>query len=281
MGVEEWGVAQVCEWVQSIGMGVYRPLFLSHHVDGDLLLVLTDGDLEEIGIDSSLHRKRILRKRDKLASKTPHASSEKSFSMDRDTVSGSVEAVKLGKEITPSEAERLFALGSPEEKFEPGELCAWHDEEIMFYRKGKIVRFKFESEKKQVYEVLIDSERVQEFEAVDLLKFSSCLFASIQWQPGRIIGEGAFGVVYEGINLESGERIAVKEIKLESKALLEQFNMSLRRLKTECELLRSLSHPNIVRFLGAHWDSDISILHLFMELVPGGSVSSKSKSVQI
>lgn len=36
---------------------------------------------------------------------------------------------------------------------------------------------------------------------------------SIQWRKGDLIGSGAFGRVYMGMNTESGELIAVKEVQ--------------------------------------------------------------------
>ena len=37
--------------------------------------------------------------------------------------------------------------------------------------------------------------------------------APIRWRKGELIGAGAYGRVYMGMNLESGELIAVKQVR--------------------------------------------------------------------
>lgn len=45
-------------------------------------------------------------------------------------------------------------------------------------------------------------------------------------------------------------------------------------LQREIDLMKTLKHPNIVRYLGAEVDRSRNILHIFQEWAPGGSVSS-------
>ena len=44
--VVEWGVAEVCDWVEHSGLGQYRQRFLHQCVTGRLLLGLTDAQLK-------------------------------------------------------------------------------------------------------------------------------------------------------------------------------------------------------------------------------------------
>lgn len=44
--VGNWGVREVCDWVEHIGLGQYRKRFLHHCIGGDLLLQLTDTHLK-------------------------------------------------------------------------------------------------------------------------------------------------------------------------------------------------------------------------------------------
>mmetsp|Transcript_45560 Transcript_45560/g.110880 ORF Transcript_45560/g.110880 Transcript_45560/m.110880 type:complete len:1217 (-) Transcript_45560:103-3753(-) len=85
-----------------------------------------------------------------------------------------------------------------------------------------------------------------------------------QWTLGAKIGKGSFGEVFVGMNTKKGTLMAVKKFFMEGSVKAD--------ISTEIELLRSLKHDNIVRYLGAEMDS--KTLHIFQEWVPGGSVSS-------
>ncbi|KAL5995933.1 hypothetical protein ACLOJK_026006 [Asimina triloba] len=109
---------------------------------------------------------------------------------------------------------------------------------------------------------------------------------SIRWRKGELIGCGAFGRVYMGMNLDCGELLAVKEVSIatnsESK---EKAQAHIRELEEEVKLLKNLSHPNIVvgalffsvpseakQYLGTATEDDT--LNILLEFVPGGSISS-------
>ena len=38
---------------------------------------------------------------------------------------------------------------------------------------------------------------------------------SIKWKRGEILGQGAFGIVYLGLNIDNGELMAVKQMAIE------------------------------------------------------------------
>ena len=71
----------------------------------------------------------------------------------------------------------------------------------------------------------------------------------LSWQRGELLGVGAFGRVFLGLNEDTGELLAVKEVLL-SGSTMEKAAEQLRGLEAEVSLLRTLSHPNIVRYLG-------------------------------
>ncbi|XP_042418818.1 mitogen-activated protein kinase kinase kinase NPK1-like [Zingiber officinale] len=97
--------------------------------------------------------------------------------------------------------------------------------------------------------------------------------ASIRWRKGELIGCGAFGHVYMGMNLDSGELLAVKQVLIgKNGASKEKAQAHIRELEEEVKLLKNLSHPNIVRYLGTTREDDT--LNIFLEFVPGGSISS-------
>ncbi|KAF8392436.1 hypothetical protein HHK36_022778 [Tetracentron sinense] len=95
----------------------------------------------------------------------------------------------------------------------------------------------------------------------------------IRWRRGELIGCGAFGRVYMGMNLDSGELIAVKQVLIATNnASKEKAQAHVRELEEEVKLLKNLSHPNIVRYLGTAREEET--LNILLEFVPGGSISS-------
>ncbi|VVA90565.1 unnamed protein product [Arabis nemorensis] len=95
----------------------------------------------------------------------------------------------------------------------------------------------------------------------------------ISWRKGQLIGRGAFGTVYMGMNLDSGELLAVKQVLIAANcASKEKTQAHIQELEEEVKLLKNLSHPNIVRYLGTVREDDT--LNILLEFVPGGSISS-------
>ena len=89
----------------------------------------------------------------------------------------------------------------------------------------------------------------------------------IKWKKGEMLGQGAFGVVYLGLNTETGELMAVKQMEID-----EVSNKELSSLDNEINLLRNLRHQNIVRYIGT--EVNPTSLSIFLEYVPGGSVKA-------
>ncbi|XP_016443677.1 mitogen-activated protein kinase kinase kinase NPK1-like [Nicotiana tabacum] len=95
----------------------------------------------------------------------------------------------------------------------------------------------------------------------------------IRWRKGEMIGCGAFGQVYMGMNLDSGELLAVKQVLIAANgASKEKAQSHVKELEEEVKLLKNLSHPHIVRYLGTVREEDT--LNILLEFVPGGSISS-------
>ncbi|XP_052188158.1 LOW QUALITY PROTEIN: mitogen-activated protein kinase kinase kinase NPK1-like [Diospyros lotus] len=96
---------------------------------------------------------------------------------------------------------------------------------------------------------------------------------AIRWRRGELIGCGAFGRVYMGMNIDSGELLAVKQVSIAANsASKEKTQAHIRELEEEVKLLKNLSHPNIVRYLGTAREEES--LNILLEFVPGGSISS-------
>lgn len=95
----------------------------------------------------------------------------------------------------------------------------------------------------------------------------------IRWRKGELIGCGAFGRVYMGMNLDSGELLAIKQVLITTNSNSnEKTQAHIRELEEEVKLLKNLSHPNIVRYLGTVREEES--LNILLEFVPGGSISS-------
>ena len=58
--VEEYTAQQVAEFLQSVGLGQYSEKFLESDISGDMLLQADDDVMEEVGVQSRLHRVQIV-----------------------------------------------------------------------------------------------------------------------------------------------------------------------------------------------------------------------------
>ncbi|PHT30249.1 hypothetical protein CQW23_30178 [Capsicum baccatum] len=99
----------------------------------------------------------------------------------------------------------------------------------------------------------ITRERIPYYE---LLQATEALSESNQ------IGSGSFGSFYKGV-LRSGTAIAVKVFNLQLDAASKSFD-------TECEVLRSLRHRNLVKFITSC--SNLDFKALVLEYMPNGSL---------
>jgi serine/threonine protein kinase len=91
------------------------------------------------------------------------------------------------------------------------------------------------------------------------------------WKKGELIGAGAYGRVYMGMNEASGSLIAVKEMVFAPDNFKE-----MTALQLEVGLMREFAHPNIVAYLGTEL-GDSNTLYIFTEWVPGGSLQNLLK----
>ncbi|KAL6497798.1 Mitogen-activated protein kinase kinase kinase npk1 [Orobanche hederae] len=119
-------------------------------------------------------------------------------------------------------------------------------------------------------DAMLKSKSVREEEVKNKKEVS--LPAPIRWRKGELIGCGAFGRVHMGMNLDSGELLAVKEVAIAANNSSKKTQEFIGELEREVNLLKNLSHPNIVRYLGTAREEDS--LNILLEFVPGGSISS-------
>ncbi|KAL8789086.1 MAG: hypothetical protein Q9213_001349 [Squamulea squamosa] len=98
---------------------------------------------------------------------------------------------------------------------------------------------------------------------------------SFQIARGQLIGKGSYGRVYLGINLTTGDLLAVKQVEVNQRAAgqdKEKMKEMVSALDGEIDTMQHLEHPNIVQYLGCE-RKEYSI-SIFLEYISGGSVGS-------
>lgn len=65
---QQWTVADVCDWLESLGKdyAAYKHKFEEAGVDGDLLTALTEEEMIELEVQKKIHRRKILKSIQKL-----------------------------------------------------------------------------------------------------------------------------------------------------------------------------------------------------------------------
>jgi mitogen-activated protein kinase kinase kinase len=92
---------------------------------------------------------------------------------------------------------------------------------------------------------------------------------TMRWQQGHFVGGGTFGNVYAAMNLDTGQLMAVKEIRLQDPKLIPTV---ATQIKDEMRVLESVDHPNVVSYYGIEVHRDR--VYIFMEFCSGGSLAN-------
>ncbi|CAG9317507.1 unnamed protein product [Blepharisma stoltei] len=86
---------------------------------------------------------------------------------------------------------------------------------------------------------------------------------------GKVIGSGNYGVVREAYPIGSNSKVAIKIIQKSSNLSKDR----LKKLNREVEILKIVSHPNIIRFYDAY--EDTNIISIVTEYCSGGELGQK------
>ncbi|KAF9964249.1 Suppressor of Sensor Kinase (SLN1) [Mortierella alpina] len=133
-------------------------------------------------------------------------------------------------------------------------------EKLHILEKGRTER---EQEIKVIGKVL-DDQKPEDRSLVFLAALTDSV--AIRWQMAKFIGAGTFGTVYLGTNSDTGELIAVKEIRFQNASM----NL-VKSIHDEMKVMKMLHHPNIVRYdnIEVHRHK----VFIFMEFCQGGSLA--------
>ncbi|CAF3844301.1 unnamed protein product [Adineta steineri] len=88
-------------------------------------------------------------------------------------------------------------------------------------------------------------------------------------RKGRQVGKGAYGVVWSYLTI-TGRVIAVKEIELDDDDT-DRLRNDYESVREEINILRALTHPYIVKFLGISLENT-RLVKIFMEYLPNGTI---------
>ncbi|KAG0210111.1 Suppressor of Sensor Kinase (SLN1) [Mortierella sp. GBA30] len=133
-------------------------------------------------------------------------------------------------------------------------------EKLVNLEKGRTER---EQEIKVIGKVL-DDQKPEDRSLVFLAALTDSV--AIRWQMAKYIGSGTFGTVYLGTNTDTGELIAVKEIRFQNASM----NL-VKSIHDEMKVMKMMHHPNIVRYdnIEVHRHK----VFIFMEYCQGGSLA--------
>ena len=96
---------------------------------------------------------------------------------------------------------------------------------------------------------------------------------TLRWRKGELLGQGGFGKVHRGLNLETGQFMAVKSVEFDVKDKAVATKMA--QLANEIKVISQLNHLHVVRYFFTE-KSGLTV-NIFMEFVSAGSVANLLK----
>uniref|UniRef100_A0A4W5M319 Mitogen-activated protein kinase kinase kinase 4 n=1 Tax=Hucho hucho TaxID=62062 RepID=A0A4W5M319_9TELE len=81
---------------------------------------------------------------------------------------------------------------------------------------------------------------------------------TFKWQRGNKIGEGQYGKVYTCINVDTGELLAMKEIRFQPND-----HKTIKETADELKIFEGIKHPNLVRYFGVELHRVRACMHGF------------------
>lgn len=78
--------------------------------------------------------------------------------------------------------------------------------------------------------------------------------------------------VFAGLNQDTGELMAVKQLKLDTAAEGQERQFYLAALEREISFYKTMRHKHIVGYIDMEQDLETGSLYVFLEYVSGGSI---------
>ncbi|TRY85529.1 hypothetical protein DNTS_033063 [Danionella cerebrum] len=100
--------------------------------------------------------------------------------------------------------------------------------------------------------------------------------APVNWRQGKLLGRGAFGVVYLCYDVDTGRELAAKQVPFDPEC--QETSKEVNALECEIQLLKNLRHERIVQYYGCLRDPVQKMLSIFVEFMPGGSIKDQLKA---
>ncbi|CAF3336885.1 unnamed protein product [Rotaria socialis] len=120
-------------------------------------------------------------------------------------------------------------------------------------------------------ETLDSTSSHEDYNATPLCTESDCDEIYRTARKGRQVGRGAFGIVWSYLTI-TGRMIAVKEIELDE-GDSERVRNDYESVREEVHILRALTHPYVVKFLGISLENT-RLIKIFMEYLPNGTIEN-------
>ncbi|XP_068597107.1 mitogen-activated protein kinase kinase kinase 4 [Brachionichthys hirsutus] len=93
---------------------------------------------------------------------------------------------------------------------------------------------------------------------------------TFKWQRGNKIGEGQYGKVYTCINVDTGELMAMKEIRFQPND-----HKTIKETADELKIFEGIKHKNLVRYFGVELHREE--MYIFMEYCDEGTLEEVSR----
>ncbi|NXA49183.1 M3K4 kinase, partial [Nothocercus julius] len=93
---------------------------------------------------------------------------------------------------------------------------------------------------------------------------------TFKWQRGNKIGEGQYGKVYTCISVDTGELMAMKEIRFQPND-----HKTIKETADELKIFEGIKHPNLIRYFGVELHREE--MYIFMEYCDEGTLEEVSK----
>ncbi|KAM5283574.1 mitogen-activated protein kinase kinase kinase 4 isoform 10-T10 [Hipposideros larvatus] len=94
---------------------------------------------------------------------------------------------------------------------------------------------------------------------------------TFKWQRGNKIGEGQYGKVYTCISVDTGELMAMKEIRFQPND-----HKTIKETADELKIFEGLKHPNLVRYFGVELHRSTVTLPNYQEISMSYTISAFS-----